>query len=84
MNWTEALGAMQCGRAVRRVSEAVRSTETFMGTTVVVDGAEPINLVVACTADMHPVHVFAGTWSRVLCRPSEEDMKADDWIAVPR
>lgn len=84
MNWTEALGAMKCGRAVRRVSEAVRRTEVFMGTEVVQDGVEPISLVVGCSADMLPVEVFVGTWSYRLCRPSEEDLKADDWIAVPK
>lgn len=75
---------MQCGRAVRRVSEAVRRTEIFMGTEIVEDGVEPISLVVGYTADMQPVQVFVGAWSRVLCRPTEDDIKADDWIAVPR
>lgn len=85
MNWPEAVLAMQCGRVVRRVSEAVRTRLADVdGVPVFEDGTEPIELVAAWTDDMRAVKVFRGAWSGVLFVPSSDEFDADDWIEVPR
>lgn len=86
MNWTEAVVAMECGRAVRRISQAVRrpAGTTSDGTKIYDEGQEPTVLEQAWTADLQNVLVFKGAWSHVLCRPSADDLAAEDWIVVPR
>lgn len=84
MNWAEAIKHMTAGRRVCRVSESVREyIGTYEGFPAYLAGTEATQLSEAWDVTGRRVLVFQGADSKVLFKPSAQDVIADDWIVEP-
>ena len=83
MNWTEAVDQMMAGKAVRRVSESIRTCVAVGAMPIYDEGVEPTILADATDAGGTRCKVFMGAWSRCLFDPDDNHKAGDDWIVVP-